>query len=101
VEAGQFRLHVRALPGTRLEDTKLIFSRIEQEIRRVIPPNQIDLILDDFGRPPEAFNLAFGDGATIGTFDREILVSLNKESTIRHLSTSKSCEPDCQGASPS
>jgi CzcA family heavy metal efflux pump len=79
VDAGQFRLHVRAEPGTRLEETKLIFSRVEEQIRRVIPPDQIDLILDDIGRPPEAFNLAFGDGATIGTFDGEILVSLNKE----------------------
>jgi multidrug efflux pump subunit AcrB len=78
VDAGQLRLHVRAPSGTRLENTKLIFSRVEEELRRVIPPAEIELILDDIGRPAESFNFAFGDGSTIGTFDGEILVALKE-----------------------
>ncbi len=36
------------------------------------------MILDNIGRPAESFNFAFGDGATIGTFDGEILVALKE-----------------------
>src|SRR4051812_9966151 len=78
VDAGQFRLHVRAAPGLRLESTKVIFSRVEEELRKVVPANEIELILDNIGRPAESFNFAFGDGATIGTFDGEILVALKE-----------------------
>ena len=69
---------MRAASGTRLENTKVIFSQVEEELRRVIPPGEIELILDDIGRPAESFNFAFGDGATIGTFDGEILVALKE-----------------------
>ena len=79
VDAGQMRLHVRAQPGTRLEETKIIFSRVEQEIRRIIPPDELDLILDDIGVPPDSFNLAFGDGATIGSFDGQVLLALKED----------------------
>jgi multidrug efflux pump subunit AcrB len=78
VDAGQFRLHVRAAPGLRLESTKVIFSRVEEELRKIIPESEIELILDNIGRPAESFNFAFGDGATIGTFDGEILVALKE-----------------------
>jgi multidrug efflux pump subunit AcrB len=78
VDAGQFRLHVRAVSGTRIESTKALFSRVEQELRRVIPAAEIELILDNIGRPAESFNFAFGDGSTIGTFDGEILVALKE-----------------------
>jgi multidrug efflux pump subunit AcrB len=78
VDAGQLRLHVRAAPGTRVESTKAIFSRVEEELRQVIPASEIELVLDDIGRPAESFNFAFGDGATIGTFDGEILIALKE-----------------------
>ncbi|MBV8549883.1 MAG: efflux RND transporter permease subunit [Acidobacteriaceae bacterium] len=85
VDAGQMRLHVRAQPGMRLEETKIIFSRVEQEIRRIIPPEELDLVLDDIGVPPDSFNLAFGDGATIGAFDGQILLSLKEDHRpVRH-----------------
>ena len=63
VDAGQLRLHVRAQPGTRLEETKRIFSHVEGAIRGVIPADQLDLVLDNVGVPPDSFNLAFSDGA--------------------------------------
>src|SRR5260370_17210508 len=71
-------MHVRAEPGLRLESTKVIFSRVEEELRKVIPESEIELILDNIGRPAESFNFAFGDGATICTFDGEILVALKE-----------------------
>jgi multidrug efflux pump subunit AcrB len=86
VDAGQLRLHVRAPSGTRIETTKAIFSSVEVELRKVIPAEEIELILDDIGRPAETFNFAFGDGSTIGTFDGEILIALKEG---KHAPTSK------------
>ncbi|MFA6210452.1 MAG: efflux RND transporter permease subunit [Candidatus Obscuribacterales bacterium] len=76
VDASQFRLHVKAPSGTRIEETEKLFSAVEEEIRQVIPPAEIALLIDNIGVPSENFNLAFGDSATIGTADGEILVSL-------------------------
>ncbi len=79
VDAGQFRLHVRAATGTRIERTEEIFSAVEAEIRRTIPPAELKLILDNFGIVSEKYSLAFGDNATIGSHDGEILVQLKNE----------------------
>ncbi len=78
VDAGQFRLHVRAATGTRIETTEQIFSAVEDEIRRTIPKNEINLVLDNFGIVSEKYSLAFGDNATIGSHDGEILVQLKE-----------------------
>jgi len=79
VDAGQFRLHVRAPTGTRLERTEQIFSDVEREIRRTIPRDEVALVMDNIGVISNKFSLAFGDNATIGSADGEILVALNKE----------------------
>jgi multidrug efflux pump subunit AcrB len=75
VDAGQFRLHVNAPPGTRLEESEQIFSRVEDVIREVVPPSDIATVIDNIGIPQWA-NLAFTDNATISSADGEILVSL-------------------------
>jgi multidrug efflux pump subunit AcrB len=77
VDAGQFRLHVRAPAGTRLESTKERFFEVGREIRQVIPPNEIQTVLDNIGLPTSGINLAFSDNSTISSADGEILVALN------------------------
>jgi multidrug efflux pump subunit AcrB len=79
VDAGQLRLHARAPAGTRIEKTEMIFADIDDEIRHVIPANEIDTIIDNIGIPFGGFNLAFGDNATIGSDDGDILISLKNE----------------------
>ena len=76
VDSGQMRLHLRAPMGTRIEETERIFARVEQEIRRMIPADELDTLLDNIGLPNGGFNLAFGDTATIGPADGDILISL-------------------------
>jgi multidrug efflux pump subunit AcrB len=76
VDAGQFRLHVTAPVGTRIEETQQVFHQVENVIRSVIPKNQIDLITQNIGLPMN-LNLALSDTATIGSADGEIDVSLN------------------------
>src|SRR6266702_3485003 len=85
VDAGQFRLHVRAPAGTRLEATEERFYQVGRAIREVIPPNEIDNVLDNIGLPVSGINLAFSDNATIGEADGEILVAL----TPRHKPTAQ------------
>jgi multidrug efflux pump subunit AcrB len=76
VDAGQFRLHVRAPAGTRLESTKERFFQVGTDIRSVIPPNEIQTVLDNIGLPTSGINLAFSDNSTISSADGEILVAL-------------------------
>ncbi len=75
VDAGQFRLHVRVPPSTRLEETAKIFSQIEGQIHKTVPASETALTLDNIGEPIFV-NLAYGDSATVGPSDGEILVSL-------------------------
>ena len=77
VDSGQMRLHVYPPQGMRPEDSEQYFASIEREIRRVIPPSEIKLILDNLGLPNGGINLAFGDSAVISDSDGDILISLN------------------------
>src|SRR5437867_3039305 len=79
VDAGQIRLHVRASAGTRIEQTELYFAQVEEAIRKVIPKNELSDILDNIGLPYSGQNAAYSDAGTVGQFDGEILVSLNRE----------------------
>jgi multidrug efflux pump subunit AcrB len=76
VDSGQMRLHARAPAGTRIEQTETIFAAIEGEIREVVPPREIETIIDNIGLPNSSTNLATGDTPTIGVSDGEILISL-------------------------
>src|SRR4029450_9038444 len=60
VDAGQLRLHVRGPGNTRIEQTALDFQRVEDYIRRVIPPEDIAVINDNIG-VPNNINRALGD----------------------------------------
>jgi multidrug efflux pump subunit AcrB len=79
VDAGQFRLHVRAPAGMRIEQTEQRFAEVEQVIRETIPADELDIILDNIGLPYSGLSLALSDSATIGSLDGEILVSLKPD----------------------
>jgi multidrug efflux pump subunit AcrB len=81
VDAGQMRLHVRAPPASRLEETQRYFAEVEGAIRQIVGPDQIDVILDNIGLPYSGINIALSDSATVGTMDGEILVSLKEKHT--------------------
>jgi multidrug efflux pump subunit AcrB len=84
VDAGSFRLHVRAPAGTRIEETERVFTQVDDIIRQVIPAAELETVIDNIGLPNSGLNLASGDLATVGTGDGEIVVSLNPE---KHHST--------------
>ncbi|MDR3691342.1 MAG: efflux RND transporter permease subunit [Fimbriimonas sp.] len=78
VDAGQFRLHVRAPAGTRIEETARLFENVEETIRQTIPARELNMTLDNIGLPVGGINLAYSDSATIGSADGEILVQLKE-----------------------
>lgn len=79
VDAGQIRLHVYAPHGTRIEETAREFTKVEDVIRKTIPPKELDTILDNIGLPASSLNLAFMDNSQIGVGDGEILIALGEK----------------------
>jgi multidrug efflux pump subunit AcrB len=75
VDAGQVRMHVVAPPGTRIEETEQLFSKVEDEVRQLIPEKDRELILDQIGLP-SGYNLAITDSANVSSADGEILIKL-------------------------
>src|SRR5437870_9131336 len=75
-DSGQFMLHVRAKTGTRIEDTAQLTDLVEASIRRVIPSEEIDNILDNIGLPYAALNYIRNTSGIIGASDADILVTL-------------------------
>ncbi|MBV8549836.1 MAG: efflux RND transporter permease subunit [Acidobacteriaceae bacterium] len=77
-DSGQFRLHVRARTGTRIEDTAEIFDEVENRIRQIVPSNEVVNILDNIGLPYSGTNTSYSNNGTIGPADGDILVSLSE-----------------------
>jgi len=78
VDSGQILMHVRAQPGTRIEETARLFEQIEQTVRHAIPPDQIDNIVDNIGLPFSGINMAYQNTGTIGPEDGDALISLRE-----------------------
>ena len=76
VDAGQFRLHLRARSGTRIEETAKLVDEVEAAIRHEIPNEDFRGMLDNIGIPASSINLTYNDSGLVGTGDADILVSL-------------------------
>jgi CzcA family heavy metal efflux pump len=79
VDSGQILMHVRAQPGTRIEETARLFDLVEQTVRQTIPPDQIDNIVDNIGLPFSGINVAYQNTGTIGPMDGDALISLKED----------------------
>jgi multidrug efflux pump subunit AcrB len=79
VDGGQFQLHLRAPAGTRLEETERLFARVEQVVKRTIPPDELELVLDNIGLTTYGVALAVGSNATVGPADGDMLVQLKPD----------------------
>ncbi len=75
---GSFILHVRATDGLRIEDTAKLCDEVEQRIRKVVPPGEIDNILDNIGLPYSTLNLQHATSGLYGSGDADVLVSLKE-----------------------
>jgi len=79
VDAGLLRLHVRARPGLRVEETARLVDQIEGTLHQEIPGKELQTILDNIGLPNSGINQSYSSSGTIGTSDAEILIALDPE----------------------
>ena len=79
VDAGLIRLHFRARPGLRVEETARLCDEVEQVLRSEIPKEELQTVLDNIGLPYSSINLSYSSSGVIGTNDAEILIALNPE----------------------
>jgi CzcA family heavy metal efflux pump len=76
VDTGQFKLHLRAPTGTRIEETASLCDQVEDAIRELIPSSEIAGISDNIGLPYSGLNLTYTNSAPIGPQDADVMVSL-------------------------
>jgi multidrug efflux pump subunit AcrB len=79
VDAGAFRIHVRAHTGLRIEETANLCDHIDKAIRREIPSKEVVTIIDNIGLPYSGLNLSYSTSAPVGTADADITVQLTED----------------------
>ena len=77
VDAGSFKLHLRAPTGMRIEDTAFLCDQVENAIRSQIPAGEVASIIDNIGLPYSGINLSYSNSAPVGASDADILVTLS------------------------
>jgi len=78
VDSGQILMHVRVPIGTRVEETASRFAMIQEAIKRVIPPGEIETIVDNIGMPISSINLTYNNTGVIGSQDGDIQIALKE-----------------------
>lgn len=77
VDSGQILMHVRTPVGTRVEESANQLAQIQKSIREIIPPDEIDVMVDNIGLPPSSINLTYNNTGVMGTQDGDIQIALN------------------------
>ena len=78
VDSGQILMHARTQVGTRVEETANQFAEIQKAIRKIIPPHEIEVIVDNIGLPPSSINLTYNNTGVMGAQDGDIQISLKR-----------------------
>lgn len=78
VDAGQIKFHVRVPAGTRLEETERLMAKVENIVRSVVPPKELQLITDHIGLPVY-WALLFYQTDTVGPQDADLQIELSKK----------------------
>jgi multidrug efflux pump subunit AcrB len=78
VDAGVISLHVRAPIGMRIEETAALFDHIENRVRDIVPPDELDSMVDNIGLPVSGTNRAYLNTGGVGPEDGDILITLKE-----------------------
>ncbi|MEO8992324.1 MAG: efflux RND transporter permease subunit [Nitrosospira sp.] len=78
VDSGQILMHARTQVGTRVEETANQFAEIQKAIRKIIPPHEIGVMVDNIGLPPSSINLTYNNTGVMGTQDGDIQIALKE-----------------------
>jgi multidrug efflux pump subunit AcrB len=79
VDAGRILLHARTHVGTRVEENAREFAEMEKVIRQIIPPEELETLVDNIGFPISGTNMTYNNTGTIGSADGEIQIGLSHE----------------------
>jgi multidrug efflux pump subunit AcrB len=78
VDSGQILMHARTRIGTRVEDAAAQFADIQKAIRQIIPPQDLDTLVDNIGMPVSGINMTYNATGTIGTQDGDVQIKLRE-----------------------
>jgi CzcA family heavy metal efflux pump len=78
VDAGQILMHVRAPVGTRIEQSAQLFAQVQRSVKRIIPANELDTLVDNIGLPVSGINNTYNNTGTIGEQDGDIQIALRE-----------------------
>jgi multidrug efflux pump subunit AcrB len=78
VDAGTILMHARTRIGTRVEESANQFADIQKAIRQIIPPQELDTLVDNIGMPGSGINMTYNSSGTIGTQDGDIQIKLKE-----------------------
>ena len=79
VDGGRILMHVRAHVGTRVEESARLFAEIEKMVRQIIPPDELETLVDNIGLPVSGINMTYNNTGTIGPQDGEIQIGLSED----------------------
>src|SRR5271156_3544981 len=79
VDAGSFKLHLRAPTGTRIEETARLCDQVDAAIRAEIPKSELISIIDNIGIPYSGLNLSYTSSGVVSAADADITVALSEK----------------------
>ena len=78
-DPGQFVINVKAPSGSRLEVSNQYIARVEHEIRQIIPPDDLGMIVSNIGITPDLSAIYTSNSAMDTAF---VLVSLKEDHSV-------------------
>ena len=79
VDAGQFKLHVRARPVRASKKRRALCDQVDNAIRREIPKSEVVSIIDNIGIPYSGSNLSYTSTGVVAASDADITVALTEK----------------------
>jgi CzcA family heavy metal efflux pump len=78
VDGGQILMHVRTQIGTRVEESANRFAEVQRVIREIIPPHEIEAMVDNIGVGISSINLTYNNTGIVGEQDGDIQIALRQ-----------------------
>src|SRR6476646_4626124 len=78
VDGGQILMHVRTQIGTRVEEAANQFAGVQKVVREVIPPQEIEAMVDNIGLSISSINLTYNNTGVVGEQDGDIQIALKE-----------------------
>jgi multidrug efflux pump subunit AcrB len=78
VDGGQILIHARVPVGSRVEVTSAQFADMEKAVRGIIPPSDLEAMVDNIGQYSSSINTIYNNTGEIGEQDGDIQISLKE-----------------------